>query len=432
MDAFWMPFTANLAFKDKPRLFVTAEGMYYKTADGRQVMDGIGGLWCVNAGHGQPRIVKAIQEQAARLDFVSSFSMGHPAAFELAGRIADLTPGDLNHVFFSNSGSEAIDTALKIARAYHRIRGEGGRTRFISRAKGYHGMGWGGLSISGISRHRTDFTPLLGDVAHLRLPYDPAVSAFSRGMPEHGAYFADELSTLLATVHEPASVAAVIVEPVTGSGGVYPPPQGYLKRLREICDKHGILLIFDEVITGFGRLGTAFGAQALGVVPDMMTIAKGMTNGAVPMGGTIVSADIFDTFMNRSEGKIELSHGYTYSAHPLACAAALATLDVYAEQTLFDRVAKLSGAWADAALSLKGVKNVLDVRNIGLLAGIDIAPRPEEPGLRGAEIGQRCFDAGVLVRPAGDTIMLSPPFVISEAEIKRIFATITEAVENTV
>lgn len=423
-----MPFTANQAFKEKPRLFVSAEGMYYATADGRQILDGIAGLWCVNAGHAQPSIVKAIQEQAARLDFVSSFSMSHPPAFELANRLAALAPGDLNHVFFSNSGSEAVDTALKIARAYHRIRGEGARTRFISRAKGYHGMGWGGLSVSGLSRHRADFTPLLGDVDHLSLPYDVKTSAFSRGMPDDGAHYANELETLLVQVHEPSTVAAVIVEPVTGSGGVYPPPKGYLKRLREICDKHGILLIFDEVITGFGRLGTPFAAEALGVTPDIITCAKGMTNGSIPMGGTIVSARIFDTFMNRSEGKIELPHGYTYSAHPLACAAALATLDVYREQDLFARVGKMAGAWADAALSLRGVKNVNDVRNIGLLAGIDVEPRPNAPAARGTEINQLCFDAGVLVRTAGDTVLLSPPLVISDAEIKRVFTVIGEAI----
>lgn len=430
-DAFWMPFTAQRAFRDKPRLFESAKGMYYRTPEGREVLDSIAGLWCVNAGHAQPSIVKAIQAQAEKLDFVSSFSMSHPLAFELAQRLAALAPGNLNHVFFSNSGSEAVDTALKIARAYHRARGDAGRIRFIGRAKAYHGVGWGGLSVGGIARHRRDFAPLLGEVDHLSLPYDPAVSAFTKGQPEAGAHYADELTALMAMTHDPSTIAAVIVEPVVGSGGVYPPPKGYLEKLRAICDKHGILLIFDEVITGFGRLGTAFASQALNVTPDIITCAKGMTNGAVPMGATIASDKIYEAFMSRPADQIELSHGYTYSAHPLACAAALATLDVYRDQGLFDRVKTIAGAWAAGAHSLKGAPHVGDIRNIGLLAGIDLVPRAGAPGARATEVNQACFEAGVLVRTGGDTFMLSPPLIISEAEIEKLFTTLRAVLEKT-
>ncbi|MBL8642599.1 MAG: aminotransferase class III-fold pyridoxal phosphate-dependent enzyme [Rhodospirillaceae bacterium] len=426
-----MPFTPQRAFQAKPRIFTSAQGMYYRTQDGREVLDSIAGLWCVNAGHAQPAIVKAIQAQAERLDFVSSFSMSHPPAFELASRLAALAPGPLNHVFFSNSGSEAVDTALKIARGYHRARGEGGRTRFISRAKAYHGMGWGGLSVSGLARHRRDFGPFLPEVAHLSLPYDPKVSAFSQGLPDSGAHFVDELVALLATTHDPSTIAAVIVEPVTGSGGVYPPPKGYLERLRAVCDQHGILLIFDEVITGFGRVGAPFAAQAFNVTPDIMTCAKGMTNGAVPMGATIVSDTVYDAFMTKPADQIELPHGYTYSAHPLACAAALATLDVYREQALFERVGKMAGVWAKAAHKLRGARHVVDIRTIGLLAGIDLSPRPGAAGARGTEVNQACFDQGVLVRTAGDTFMLSPPFLISEEEIDRLFSTLAAILDKT-
>jgi beta-alanine--pyruvate transaminase len=430
MNAFWMPFTPNKTFKAAPRMFAGAEGMYYVTPDGRRVLDTIAGLWCVNAGHGQPRIVKAIQEQATRLDFVSSFNMSHPAAFTLANRIAALAPDGLDHVFFCNSGSEAADTALKIARAYHRVRGDGGRTRFIGRAKGYHGVGWGGLSVSGLGHQRRDFTPLLGEVDHLALPYDRAKMGFSKGQPETGADYAEELAQLLATIHNPATVAAVIVEPVIGSGGVYPPPRGYLERLRQICDANGILLIFDEVITGFGRTGKPFAAQTFGVTPDIMTCAKGMTNGAVPMGATIVSGKIYDAFMARTDSPIELLHGYTYSAHPLACAAALATLDVY-EDGLFDRVGKIAGIWQQGVHSLKGLPHVADLRNIGLLAGIDLEPRPGAPGARGTAVNQACFEAGILVRNAADTLMVSPPFVIAEEQIQTFFSTLANVLQKT-
>jgi beta-alanine--pyruvate transaminase len=430
MNAFWMPFTPNKTFKAAPRMFASAEGMYYVTPDGRRVLDTIAGLWCVNAGHGQPKIVKAIQDQAARLDFVSSFNMSHPAAFTLANRIAALAPEGLDHVFFCNSGSEAADTALKIARAYHRVRGDGGRTRFIGRAKGYHGVGWGGLSVSGLGHQRRDFTPLLGEVDHLALPYDRAKMGFSRGQPETGAAYAEELAQLLATIHNPATVAAVIVEPVIGSGGVYPPPRGYLERLRQICDANGILLIFDEVISGFGRTGKPFAAQTFGVTPDIMTCAKGMTNGAVPMGATIVSGKIYDAFMARTDSPIELLHGYTYSAHPLACAAALAALDVY-EDGLFDRVGRIAPAWEEGVHSLKGQPYVADLRNIGLLAGIDLEPRAGAPGARGTAVNQACFEAGILVRNAADTLMVSPPFIIAEEQIQTFFSTLASVLQKT-
>ena len=392
--------------------------MHYFTHDGRRILDAIAGLWCVNAGHGQRSISEAIKAQVDRLDFVSSFQMSHPGAFELADRLAAIAPGDINRVFFCNSGSEAVDTALKIARAYHVVRGEGGRRRFISRVRGYHGVGWGGISVSGIGRHRCDFGPAL-EVDHLSLPYDPARSSFSRGQPESGADFADELIRLIQ-LHDPSTIAAVIVEPVTGSGGVFPPPRGYLDRLRAICDAHGILLIFDEVITGFGRLGKAFAADAFNVVPDIMTCAKGMTNGAVPMGATLVREEIFEAFMSRPEKQIELSHGYTYSAHPLACAAGLAALDVYRDQDLFARAAALAPDWERAIHALRGAPHVADIRNIGLLAAIDLESRPGEPGVRGAACGEACFERGILIRITGDTILLSPPFIISNEEIAMI------------
>jgi beta-alanine--pyruvate transaminase len=426
LEAFWLPFTPNRQFKANPRLFVAAEGMHYVTPDGRRILDGMAGLWCVNAGHGQRAIIEAIKAQAERLDFVSSFQMSHPAAFELAERIAAIAPAGLDHVFFTNSGSEAVDTALKIARAYHRARGEGSRIRFIGRSKGYHGMGWGGLSVSGIGRHRRDFGPLLPEVDHLPHTHNIEQAAFSRGQPQWGAHLADELTTLLQ-IHDPATVAAVIVEPVTGSGGVLPPPVGYLERLRTICDRHGILLIFDEVITGFGRLGAAFGAEAFCVTPDLITCAKGMTNGAVPMGGVIAGSSVYDALMAGSPG-IELFHGYTYSAHPLACAAALATLDVYRDLDLFARARRLAPVWEQAAHQLAQAPHVVDVRNIGLLAAIDLKPRDGAPGARAAECAHRCFEEGMLIRSSGDTLVLSPPLIISESEIELVFATIRRAI----
>jgi beta-alanine--pyruvate transaminase len=426
LEPFWLPFTPNRQFKEKPRLFVAAEGMYYTTVDGRQILDGMAGLWCVNAGHGRRPIIEAIKAQAERLDFVSSFQMSHPAAFELAQRIAAIAPAGLDHVFFTNSGSEAVDTALKIARAYHRARGQGSRIGFISRAKAYHGMGWGGLSVSGIVRHRRDFGPLLPEVAHLPHTHNLEQAAFSSGQPQWGAHLADELETLLQ-LHDPSTVAAVIVEPVTGSGGVLPPPVGYLERLREICDQHGILLIFDEVITGFGRLGAAFASNALGVTPDLITCAKGMTNAAAPMGGVIVRGNVYQALMSGTPGTIELFHGYTYSAHPLACAAALAALDVYRDEDLFARTGQIAPYWEEAVHALRGAPHVIDIRNIGLLAAIQLQPREGMPGARGAACGSRCFEDGFLIRASNDTLMLSPPLIIHEQEIDALFAAIGRA-----
>jgi beta-alanine--pyruvate transaminase len=400
--------------------------MYYTTTDGRRILDGMAGLWCVNAGHNQRPIVEAIQQAAERLDYVSSFQMSHPLAFDFADRVARIAPPGLDHVFFVNSGSEAVDTALKIARAYHRARGEVARTRFIGRAKGYHGMGWGGLSVAGIGRHRKDFGPFLPDTDHLGHTLDLAHNAFSKGQPAWGAHLADELEQI-AALHDPSTIAAMVVEPVTGSGGVLPPPHGYLERLRAICDKHGILLIFDEVITGFGRLGAAFASTAFAVTPDLITCAKGMTNGAVPMGGVIVHDKVWDAFMRGPEGMIELFHGYTYSGHPLACAAGIATLDVYRDQGIFDRAAEAAPRWEAAAHSLKSLPGVIDIRNIGLLAAIELEPRPGAGVACGGEIANRCFDAGVLIRSAGDALVLSPPLIIADAEIDRLFSTIADA-----
>ena len=430
MEPYWLPFTPNRQFKSSPRLFVGAEGMYYTTADGRRILDGMAGLWCVNAGHARPRIVEAIRRAAGELDYVSSFQMSHPVAFEFAARIAEIAPAGLDHVFFTNSGSEAVDTALKIARAYHRARGQTGRIRFVGRAKAYHGMGWGGLSVAGMARHRKEFGPFLPEVDHLPHTLDLAHNAFSRGQPAWGAHLADELEAL-GQLHDPSTIAAVIVEPVVGSGGVIPPPQGYLERLRAICDRHGILLIFDEVITGFGRLGAPFAATTLGVTPDLIACAKGMTNGAVPMGGVIVHDKVWEAFAAGPEGMIELFHGYTYSGHPLACAAGIAALEVYREEALFERTAALAPRWEVAAHALKGLPNIVDIRNLGLLAAIELAPREGAPLARSVEVANRCFAAGVLVRSAGEALVLSPPLIIAEAEIERLFATIADAVRQT-
>ncbi|MEH6350677.1 MULTISPECIES: aminotransferase class III-fold pyridoxal phosphate-dependent enzyme [unclassified Pseudomonas] len=426
--AFWAPFTPMRQFLQQPMMFTSADGMYYTTTDGRRVLDAMAGLWCVNAGHGQPRIVEAIREAAGRLDFVSSFKMSHPQALEMAERLIGISPAGMEQVFFTNSGSEAVDTALKIARAYHQARGDSRRTKFIGRAKGYHGMGFGGLSVSGIGRQKRDFGPLLGEVSHLPLPYDAGMR-FSVGQPQQGVAYAEALSQLL-DIQDPGTVAAVIVEPVTGSGGVYPPPQGYLQRLREICTRHGVLLIFDEVITGFGRVGASFAAQAFGVTPDLITTAKGLTNGAVPMGGVLVSGAVYDAFMAGPANTIELMHGYTYSAHPLACAAGLATIEVHRELGINQHVNAVSGLWQSAALTLQGVGPVLDVRAIGLLCAVELEPRPGAIGARGSEVAQWCFEHGVLVRGSGDTIVISPPLVISPQEIAQVFDTLARALSQ--
>src|SRR5271168_3196497 len=420
LEAFWVPFTPNRAFKRAPRLIARAKGMHYFTPDGRAVVDGLAGLWCSNAGHNRDPIVAAIQRQAAELDYAAAFHFAHPKSFELASRIAALAPADLNRVFFCNSGSEAVDTALKIALAYHNVRGEGSRTRLIGRERGYHGVGFGGISVGGIVNNRKFFGTLLAGVDHLPATYSREHQAFTKGEPEWGGHLADELERIVA-LHDASTIAAVIVEPMSGSTGVLPPPKGYLQKLRAICDRHGILLIFDEVITGFGRLGYAFAAERYGVTPDMIVFAKGITSGSVPMGGVIVREGIYETFMRGPEHVVELFHGYTYSAHPLACAAGLATLDLYRDEKLFERAKALEPRWAEAAMTLKGLPGVLDIRTLGLTAGIDLASRPGAPGLRGYEAMERGFhDEGVMFRIAGDTIELSPPLIVSEAQIDEI------------
>lgn len=425
----WMPFTSARAFRKEPMMLVGAKGMNYIDSDGRSVLDGMAGLWCVNLGHSPQRIVEAIQRTATELDFVSSFKMSHPAAFTLADRLAKIAPGALNHVFFTNSGSEAVDTALKIARGYHAASGNALRTKFIGRAKSYHGVGFGGLSVGGLGRQKRGFGPLLPDVAHIGLPYDHTTMAFSRGEPQTGAELADQLEQQLL-IEDAATVAAVIVEPVTGSGGVYPPPKGYLKRLREICDRHGILLIFDEVITGFGRLGTPFASDFFGVQPDLITCAKGLTNGAVPMGAVLASDKIYDTFMQGPEETIELMHGYTYSAHPLACAAAHATLDVIDEIDLYSHVTQISKYWEASIHELRSEPHVRDIRSIGIIGCIELEPRPGEVGARGNNCAQLCFEDGVLIRGSGDSLILSPPLVLNEAHIDKIVRSIVTALRS--
>ncbi|TMH07435.1 MAG: aspartate aminotransferase family protein [Betaproteobacteria bacterium] len=429
LDAYWMPFTANRQFKKAPRLLARAEGMHFYTPEGRPVLDAIAGLWCVNAGHARPKIVQAIQQQAAELDYAPPFQMGHPKAFELAERLVELTPAGMNKVFFTNSGSESVETALKMAIAYHRVRGEGQRTRLIGRERGYHGVNFGGISVGGMVANRKMFGTLLAGVDHIRHTHDPARNAFTVGQPAHGAEFADDLERLIA-LHDASTIAAVIVEPVAGSTGVILPPKGYLQRLREICDKHGILLIFDEVITGFGRTGQPFGAQTFGVTPDLMTVAKGITNGAVPMGAVFVKQEVHDAFMNGPEHLIEFFHGYTYSAHPLACAAALGTLDTYADEGLLTRAAQLEGYFAEAVHSLKGAPNVIDIRNIGLVAGIELAPLAGQPAKRAFDVFLDCWERGVLIRTTGDTIALSPPLIIERAQIDQIVGCIGDALKR--
>jgi len=429
LDAYWMPFTANRQFKKSPRMLSRSAGMYYWDDKGRQILDAVAGLWCVNAGHARPRIVQAIQDQAAELDFAPSFQMAHPKAFELADRIAQLAPEGMNKVFFTNSGSEAVETALKMAIAYHRARGDGSRTRLIGRERGYHGVNFGGISVGGIVSNRKMFGTLLAGVDHIRHTHDPARNAFSVGQPAHGAEFADDLERL-AALHDASTIAAVIVEPVAGSTGVLIPPQGYLQRLREICDKHGILLIFDEVITGFGRTGQPFGSQTFGVTPDMMTVAKGITNGCVPMGAVIARDKIHDVFMTGPEHLIEFFHGYTYSAHPLACAAALGTLDTYAEEGLLTRAGEMAPYFAQAIHSLREEPNVIDVRNIGLVGGIELQPLPGQPTKRAFDVFLDCYDKGVMIRTTGDIIALSPPLIVEQSHIDHIVETIRQALRR--
>ena len=427
LDAFWMPYTANRAFKAAPRLLARAEGVYYYTDDDREVLDGTAGLWCCNAGHGRREITEAIQRQAAVMDFAPTFQLGHPIAFQAAARLAEITPEGMDRIFFTNSGSESADTALKMALAYHRARGDAGRTRLIGRERGYHGVGFGGMSVGGIGANRKQFGALLPYVDHLPHTFDPARNAFSRGLPEHGAEKADALEALV-TLHGAETIAAVMVEPVSGSTGVLPPPQGYLARLRAICDKYGILLIFDEVITGFGRMGTNFGAERLGVFPDIMTMAKGLTNAAVPMGAVAVREGIYDTIVHGAPEGIELFHGYTYSGHPLACAAAIATMDLQRAEDLPARAAAIEPEFERSAHALRGLPNVIDIRNAGLIAGIELQPRPGKPTDRATRVFHRCFDDGLLVRTTGDIVALSPALIIETAHLDRLFGTLANAI----
>jgi len=420
LAAFWMPFTSNRAFKKRPRLIARSKDMHYYTPEGREILDATAALWCCNAGHNRGRIVEAIQRQAAELDFSPTFSFGHPLVFQLASRIAALAPADLDHVFFTNSGSEACDTALKIALAYHNVRGQGSRQRLIGRERGYHGVGFGGISVGGMSNNRKFFGSLLSGVDHLPATYNREHQAFTKGEPEWGGHLADALESIVA-LHDASTIAAVIVEPMAGSTGVLPAPKGYLQKLRAICDKHGILLIFDEVITGFGRLGFAFAAERYGVVPDMITFAKGVTSGTVPMGGVIARKPIYDAFMKGPEHAIELFHGYTYSGHPLACAASLAALDVYRDEKLFERAHALEPKWCDALMTLKGLPNVADIRCVGLTGAIDLAPSAAGAGERGyAALEYSFHEAGIMLRLSGDTIELTPPLVVSEDQIGEI------------
>ncbi len=429
LSAYWMPFTANRQFKANPRILVAAAGMHYTSADGREILDGTAGLWCVNAGHGRREIAEAVERQLRTLDYSPAFQMGHPGAFDLAARLVRMTPEGLDRVFFANSGSEAVDTAMKIALAYHRARGEGQRTRFIGRERGYHGVGFGGMSVGGMANNRRTFGPMLPAVDHLPHTHDLSRNAFSKGLPPHGAELADALERLIA-LHGADTIAGVIVEPMAGSTGVLIPPQGYLERLRAICTRHSLLLIFDEVITGFGRLGTPFAAQYFGVVPDMMTVAKGITNGVVPMGATFVQRGIHDALMHGPEHLVELFHGYTYSGHPTACAAGLATLEIYAREGLFERAASLAPAFQEAVHSLRGGPHVIDVRNLGLVAGIELEPRPGEPGKRGYDVFLDCFERGVLVRQTGDILALSPPLIVEESQIQRVVESIANALHQ--
>ena len=423
LRAYWMPFTANRQFKSSPRLFVEAKGMHYTTADGRKVIDGTAGLWCCNAGHARPRIVEAVQKQVAEMDYAPTFQFSNPKAFELANRIVDIAPEGIEHVFFTNSGSESVDSALKIALAYHRARGEGQRTRLIGRERGYHGVNFGGISVGGIVNNRKFFGTLLTGVDHLPHTHLPERNAYSRGRPKHGAHLADDLERI-AALHGPETIAAVIVEPMAGSTGVLIPPLGYLEKLREICTKHGILLIFDEVITGFGRLGSPFGATHFGVRPDLITCAKGLTNGVIPMGAVLTTAEIHDAFMTGPEHMIELFHGYTYSGNPVACAAGLASLETYKEEGLFENAAALAPYWEETLHSLKGLPHVIDIRNLGLVGAVELEPIAAEPAKRAFNACLAAYERGLLTRVTGDIIALSPPLIAEKSHVDEIIGTL--------
>ena len=430
LRAYWMPFTANRHFKKAPRIFVSANRMHYQTIEGREVLDGTAGLWCCNAGHNRPKIVEAIQQQAAELDYSPAFQFGHPKVFELANKIVDIAPDGIDHAFFTNSGSESVDTALKIAIAYHRARGEGQRFRLIGRERGYHGVNFGGISVGGMVANRKVFGSMLTGVDHLRHTHLIDRNAYSKGRPEHGADLAEDLERI-AALHGPETIAAVIVEPVAGSTGVLIPPVGYLERIREICTKYGILLIFDEVITGFGRLGSSFGAEHFNVRPDIITCAKGLTNGVVPMGAVLTSAQVHDAFMTGPEHMIELFHGYTYSGNPISCAASLASLETYREEGLFERAASLASYWEEALHSLKGTRHVIDIRNIGLVGAIELESFPGQPAKRGFEAFLKAFEQDVLIRVTADVIALSPPLIVEKSHIDRIVEVVADALEAT-
>jgi beta-alanine--pyruvate transaminase len=432
LENYWMPFTANRQFKQAPRLLESAHGMYYRDVDGNQILDGTAGLWCVNAGHGRREITEAVARQLEKLDYAPSFQMGHPIAFEFAEKLAEVAPGgaaaQLDRVFFAGGGSEAVDTALKIAIAYQRAIGQGTRTRLIGRERGYHGVGFGGISVGGLVNNRRVF-PLLPGSDHLSHTHNLARNAFSKGLPEHGAELADDVEKLVA-LHGAETIAAVIVEPVACSTGVLLPPKGYLERLREVTKKYGILLIFDEVITGFGRLGTPFAVEYFGVVPDLVTTAKGLTNGAIPMGAVFASRTVHDALMRGPVEQIELFHGYTYSGHPSACAAGLATLDIYRKEGLLTRAATLASDWQDLMHGLKDSPHVIDIRTIGLIAGIELQPRPGAPGARGYEVFLKCLGDGLLVRVTGDTIALSPPLILERSQIETMVSKLSDAIRQ--
>jgi len=429
LEPLWMPFTANKQFKSAPRMLVAAEGMHYTTSDNRQILDATSGLWCVNCGHARKEITEAVSAQVGRLEYAPGFQMGHPASFVFAARLAALAPGDLDHVFFTNSGSESADTALKIALAYHNISGNASRTRLIGREKGYHGVGFGGIAVGGLANNRKHFGSAFPGVDHLPHTYNIKETAFTKGQPEWGGHLAEDLERIVA-LHDASTIAAVIVEPMAGSAGVILPPKGYLKRLREICDTHGILLIFDEVITGFGRLGDSFAAERFGVVPDIMTLAKGLTNAAIPMGAVVVRKHIYDAFMSDSGSAIELFHGYTYSGHPVACAAGQAALDIYLNEGLFERAAELESYWIDAAFSLQDHAHVIDIRAMGLVGAIELEPMPGKPTVRTFDAFLKCFERGVLIRTTGDIIALSPPLIVEKSQIDQIFETIGDVLKE--
>lgn len=431
LRAFWMPFTANRQYKKEPRLFVGAKDMYYTTHDGRQVLDGTAGLWCVNAGHCRPLITEAIREQAGELDYAPAFQLGHPKAFELANRLIDIAPDNMAHVLYTNSGSESVETALKVALAYQRVKGQGSRTRLIGRERGYHGVNFGGISVGGIVSNRKMFGTLLTGVDHLPHTHQPAKNAFTKGMPEHGGDLADELERIV-TLHDASTIAAVIVEPVSGSTGVLIPPKGYLQRLREICTKHGILLIFDEVITGFGRLGAPFASQYFDVKPDIMVTAKGLTNGVIPMGAVFVTAEIHDAFMTGPDHMIEFFHGYTYSGNPIASAAALGTLDTYRDENLLTRAAEIAPYWEEKLHSLRDCPNVIDIRNLGLIGAIELKPIDGEPTKRAFNAFLNAYNDGLLIRTTGDIIALSPPLIITHEQIDELFDKLRKVLMNNI